>query len=198
MSAAFLASIVDNAWVRDSGLGLSIMWRGLWRRDDVPRAHSPGWPRFRVKSDYADRYRCTFITHFSKAAIEALREPGDSVDAPLGLLHGFPCYLRLDLGVDGLIGLRLFSDFLDEEDDPLDMTGEVTWAGMDKDEWRGFEFTVVRGTVGAIDLEPSKVYETGVCEAHWILKCAREALVYDADNKLKVELELKVFQHKDC
>lgn len=87
MSAAFLASILYEDWVKESGLGFPIMQRAIWRRDDERMLHPTKWPSSRVNE--------TFTKHFTKTAVEALRDPKDSVWASLGLLHGFPYFLEL-------------------------------------------------------------------------------------------------------
>jgi hypothetical protein len=197
MSAVFLASIASFAGVQNTGLLPSIMRRGLWRRDDVPSAYGFRLPASRVKEADRESYRCTFTAHFTKAAIEALREPGGSVYAALGLLNGFPCFLRLWLAEEKLLELCLFSEFV-IEDTALDTPGKPKWGGTDLDVWRSFEYTVVRGTVGAIDLEPNLACVTRVNGASRILKCSPDALVYDTEGKLQVEIELNIDQHKNC
>ncbi len=159
------------------------------------REDEPKFPASRVQGPDRQSYVCTFTTHFTQAAVEVLQEPEDWVRAPLGLLHGFPCYLQLMLEKDEYV-LYLISDFISEFKNGFDTPAGV---GQDDDSERGFEFTVVRGSVGAIELTPRKTYETTVTGAYPIPVCSSEdGLVCNADGNLKVELVLEVCQHKHC
>jgi hypothetical protein len=197
MSSTFLASLADNSWVTDSGLLHDIMRRTIWRRDFVLRVYSPEFPASRVKGCDRYKYSMTFTTYFTKAAVEALREPDDRLSMPLGLLNGFPCYLDLIMRADGQYSLCIFSELFVEEDD-LNTLEEAEWGGQDGDAWRCFDFKIVRGTFGEVALEEDQTYVSYVNSADFILVCSSEALVYDAEGKLKVELELTIEQHYNC
>ncbi len=174
------------------------MKRAIWRRDDVLMTYDPMFPASRVQEADRESYTCSFTTHFTQAAVEALRVPGDVdvVRASLGLLNGFPRYLALAKVDDAEYELCLYSNFLRRNEAGLDTPAGVALDNQADDCERGFELTVVRGSVGAIDLTPGETYATAVKGADPILCSSSDGLVYDADGNLKVELELKVCQHK--
>lgn len=148
------------------------------------------WPRSRV--GYPDNWwgKCAFATHFTRAAVQALQRPGASAHAPLGLLHGFPCHLELRRKDDGGYALRLLSDFFLASADGAAAAG----GGAD----RGLWFVFFRGSLGAERwAEPSTLW-TGVARVDTLLECSAAALAYDEADRLNVELELKVQQHKGC
>ena len=196
MSASFLASIAQIHGFRYSGLLHSIMTCAFWRRDVVPKRYSFKTPPSRVEEPDRRSYSVVFSTHFTRANVQALQTPDDRAHASLGILHGFPCYLLLKLK-DGLLSVRLRSDYL-RKDQKLAMPGKPDWGGQDNDMERSFEFTVVRGRVGTVNLEPDKEGYMGTICSTVPLVCPPDALVFDEAGKLKVEMELKVTQHKDC
>jgi len=67
MSSAFLASIVDSDWVKDSGLLPGIMKPAIWRRDDVLMTYDPMFPASRVQEVDRETFTFTFTTHFTQA-----------------------------------------------------------------------------------------------------------------------------------
>lgn len=148
MSGSFLSAIAFDPGVKNSGLLPAIMRRAIWQRGEPDRERYPTkWPSSRAKEADSESYSCTFTTHFTKTAIEALQKPRDGAHAPLGLLHGFPCHLTLKWEKERRIRLLLYFVFL-KPDATLDTPGEADWEGQDKDDWRGFEFTVFRALSG--------------------------------------------------
>jgi hypothetical protein len=199
MSRPFLASIVHRSWVKDSPMLRSVMACGLRRRNAVPRTRRDALPPSRVQGADRDAYHCTFTTSFTKAAIEAaLRGPGDTTYAPLGLLHGFPCSLSLTRGDGDSYSLSVTSPFLGAPP-PRRGPGAGKWAGEENDRKRGFKFVVEEGFFGTMDLEESATYSCRVEEdSDPILACSGAALVYDDDGKLEVEITIRIDQHSDC
>jgi hypothetical protein len=116
MSAVFLASIAQEDWVKDSGVASSILVRGLWRRDDVPRRNVPRMPPSRVVD--SEEYRVQLSTSFARNDIDAL-EAGDRLKSPLGFLHGLPCQLHLVREEYDCISFLLFSNFLLKEEEEM-------------------------------------------------------------------------------
>jgi hypothetical protein len=198
MSAVFLASIASFTRVQKSGLLPSIMARAIWRRDYVPRPEGLQLklPTSRVKEADRESYSCTFTTHFTRAAIEALHESNRRVSAPLGLLHGHPCRIQLTWKKNGMLCLTLLSEFQRIVTPAFYTPGEAAWEGQDAAR-RGFVFGVVRGRIGALDIRPRKHF-TSTRDSTYLLKWSREQLLYDAEGKLQVEIEIKSFQHTDC
>jgi hypothetical protein len=194
MSSTLLASIAQIGPVVETGLLPSIMTRGIWRHDDSHRWFVVSMPISRVRNRARESYNCTFVTHFNRAAIEGLQE-GASARASLGLLHGFPCYLRLLRKADGH-RLSIKSNFL-IADNTLDAPGGATWGEHDADEKRGFEAKVIQGVVGGIEIK-RKMYRISVQGSSIILKCPPAAFLYSEDDKLEVTLTLQVKQHTDC
>ena len=159
-------------------------------------------PRSRVNGINRKNYSIVLRTHFTKAAVDGLgqcaRQPYASIQAPLGLLHGFPCYLDLRTTPgSGQYKMILFSSFLPNEDKALDLPVEEEWFGKSKDGTRGIEYTVVHGTVGskAVESRTQKICAGSGDSSMWF---AASELVYDAEGKLQVELELQINQHRSC
>lgn len=61
----------------------------------------------------------------------------------------------------------------------LDTPGEAKWEGQDDDDWRGFKYAVVEGTVGTIKLDGHMMYETRIGESHYIFGSSPETVVYN-------------------
>ena len=192
MSALFLAIIVQLKWVQDSGLLPSILTRAIWWRGDVPWSQPVTRPPSRVNEPHRQSYSATCSAYFPKASIESLQTPRNHARAPLGLVDGFPCYLELHRREGGQICVQFYSDFLD------DAPGEIDWGEQDITKEPRLEYRLVGGTLGAIDLKPKKKCCTNVRMASVFLRCPANALVYNEYDEVKVELELKIKQHKDC
>ena len=111
-SAFFLSTIAQFHAVQASGLLPAIMTRAFWRRSNAPRANPVTLPASRVKPPDRKSYSVHFSTHFTKAAIEAQKEPGHVARAYLGILHGLPLYVDAIRLMDGHISLGIFSDFI--------------------------------------------------------------------------------------
>lgn len=78
------------------------------------------------------------------------------------------------------------------------MPGEAEWEGQDDDDWRGFEYGLVEGTVGTVEVDDHIMYETKTAVSHSIFEGSPDTVVYDGEGKLKVELELRMYQHEHC
>ena len=137
-----------------------------------------------------------FSTHFTLAAVEALQSDQAFVWAPLGLLHGIPCHLSLWRRESGLT-MALFSAMISRRDDALAAPDNPGWAGQDDAGARRFAYAVLRGTVGAIDIGSCAHY-TSTGGATVFFKNSANVLVYDAEGKLQVELEIHIKQHSGC
>jgi hypothetical protein len=200
MSALFLASIAQLEWVEYSGLATSILTRGLWRRDNVPKRFPTNMPSSRVEMSDRHSYSVVFRTHFTRTDVEALQKYGDMALSPLGLLHGLPSCLALKRKIGGRLALQVWSNFLSRNDEGLTTPDKPDYGGQDDNGARKLEFVLVRGEVGGMGLRGHATYYTGTSSASTFFGRGYipDNFVYDEAGKLNVELELKVMQHNDC
>jgi hypothetical protein len=205
MSSVFLASITRDPLIINSGLLPSIMTNAIWRRDTFSHGASVVYPLRSVLSlmpasrvPDVDRhfYTCTLKGYLIKEAVEALGASKRSIAAPLGMLHGFPLGIALFVSEDGECRFAIHSPLL-KRDRNLTAPGQATPA-WDDDGLRGFGYMIPRGTVGVLPLQKNKAGGVFVASYHPILTCSHDALVYDEEGKLWVEIEIKVFQHQGC
>ena len=173
MSADFLATIAQFTAVQASGLLPAIMTQALWRRGNAPRVYPVTLPASRVKAPDRISYNVVFTTHFSKGAIEVLQQPGDRTSAPLSVLHGLPLYVDAIQQMYGRVSFVVFSDFIRSRAKAvaLDTPGEADWGGQDDDGQRCFDFAVVRGSFGGVEVPPKRVHYSAVAGSTTIL-CA--------------------------
>lgn len=104
---------------------------------------------------------------------------------------------------DGTLGMVLISEFVRYDNAGgwlLALSeGETDWKYADNDKALTFECTVRRGTLGAVRLDRDMPCMSNGEEASFLLEPVPvEALVYDENARLTVELELEIRQHAQC
>lgn len=201
MSGTFLGSIVGQIpEVIAPGLLPSIMTRAFYRRRDESFSFAASnYPSSRVRESDRQSYTCSFKTHFTAAAVEALTKPEDQAYAALGLLHGFPLALALAL-----------KEEKDDEDEDKDHGDEHS---HDRHSHRlyvfcpmltradglfpSFECMLISGTLGATPLTAYKQLHVSM-KAWPLISIPADALAYNDEEELWVELHLKIVQHQGC
>jgi len=157
-------------------------------------------PRSRVNGADRKSYSVVFTTHVYQEAVEGLQKVMGGIRAPLGILHGYPCHLCLAWQEEpDAYSLSLHSRFLHGcQDTALDgAPGAPAWMEVD-DRERGFEFTLVRATIGQGVVQEARMHTTRVGTADLLFTTTAESLVYDAAGKLEVQIELQVTQERNC
>jgi hypothetical protein len=171
------------------------MWRKGSAAASQPLMDTRAWPASRVRA--RPTYIMNLTAYFPRAAIEALREPGDKARAPLDLLlHGYPVYLSMMREEDDAYSLVLSSHFLMWDDGPRP---RHPWD--DDDNHRGFAFNLIMCRLGnmAVDHGPQgSPRTTMVGSVHPLLLFGGGVFVYDANDKMQVQLVLSVEQELDC
>lgn len=128
-------------------------------------------------------------------------ESGVHCQIPLGIIHGLPCHLDLRREEDGLLWCMICSDFFNQKEDgwPLAIPeGEADWKYADDDDGVVFEYSIARGSIGAINLDRGW-YNMSAKTATWLLQSIpAEALVYDEQGQLQITLDLEIDQHRTC
>lgn len=193
MSAPFLAAITYLDWVQNSGLLPAIVSRGLGSRDDSGQAY---WEHalFRVGDEHKPEYTATLTTSICKAPVEALIQGGadDKYIIPWGVLHGFPCNLELTwVATHREVDLSLTSPLLADES-ALNHGRSVLDAEL------SLNCTPVSAMVGAISIPEDAMLRWHEKYSQYLVFWKPDWSVFDAEGKARVEMVVKVTQHKTC